>query len=375
MQIKRLEISGFKSLKKLNIKDLDHFGIIAGANGSGKSNIFDALKFISVCITQGLNNALIAYGGFEYIHCFRMRKEYARTLKFLIQIENLGNTSEYSLTIKNMDTSPYMLEYIMVNNHLLCERKDNGKVFLYPLNDANENDKKTEEISYPPNLSIINITTVNPIYVLLSNVKLYRIDPVAAKNSSLLGWNSACLDVNGQNIAKVLAELKKDKDFYEKLNEFMSLVVPGLNDISTERQELEIRTVLAFKENGLGKRFPAHLISDGTLYLLCLFTAVLHPQCQKGITLIEEPERGINPKPIEELIALLREQSSKEHFIFVTTHNETVVRSAQADELIFAYKENGITQLKWGRDYRHLVKNMPLDTAWLSNMFGSGLPW
>ena len=116
MQIKRLEISGFKSLKKLNIKDLDHFGIIAGANGSGKSNIFDALKFISVCITQGLNNALIAYGGFEYIHCFRMRKEYARTLKFLIQIENLGNTSEYSLTIKNMDTSPYMLEYIMVNN-------------------------------------------------------------------------------------------------------------------------------------------------------------------------------------------------------------------------------------------------------------------
>lgn len=375
MQIKRLEISGFKSLKKLNIKDLDHFGIIAGANGSGKSNIFDALKFISVCITQGLNNALIAYGGFEYIHCFRMRKEYARTLKFLIQIENLGNTSEYSLTIKNMDTSPYMLEYIMVNNHLLCERKDNGKVFLYPLNDANENDKKTEEISYPPNLPIINITTVNPIYVLLSNVKLYRIDPVAAKNSSLLGWNSACLDVNGQNIAKVLAELKKDKDFYEKLNEFMSLVVPGLNDISTERQELEIRTVLAFKENGLGKRFPAHLISDGTLYLLCLFTAVLHPQCQKGITLIEEPERGINPKPIEELIALLREQSSKEHFIFVTTHNETVVRSAQADELIFAYKENGITQLKWGRDYRHLVKNMPLDTAWLSNMFGSGLPW
>lgn len=375
MQIKRLEISGFKSLKKLNIKDLDHFGIIAGANGSGKSNIFDALKFISVCITQGLNNALIAYGGFEYIHCFRMRKEYARTLKFLIQIENLGNTSEYSLTIKNMDTSPYMLEYIMVNNHLLCERKDNGKVFLYPLNDANENDKKTEEISYPPNLPIINITTVNPIYVLLSNVKLYRIDPVAAKNSSLLGWNSACLDVNGQNIAKVLAELKKDKDFYEKLNEFMSLVVPGLNDISTERQELEIRTVLAFKENGLGKRFPAHLISDGTLYLLCLFTAVLHPQCQKGITLIEEPERGINPKPIEELIALLREQSSKEHFIFVTTHNETVVRFAQADELIFAYKENDITQLKWGRDYRHLVKNMPLDTAWLSNMFGSGLPW
>lgn len=375
MQIKKLEINGFKSLKKLSLTDLGNFGIIAGANGSGKSNIFDALKFISTCITQGLNNALIASGGFEYIHCFRMRKEYARTLKFLIQIEGFGNTSEYSLIIKNMDSNPHMVEHIKINNHLRCERKDDGKVFLHPTSNEIKSGKKTEEISYPPNLPIINITTLNPIYDLLSNVKLYRIDPVAAKNSSLLGWNSACLDINGQNIAKVLAELKKDKDFCEKLNEFMSLVVPGLKNVSTEKQALEIRTVLAFKENGLEKRFPAHLISDGTIYLLCLFTAVLHPQCQKGLVLIEEPERGINPKPIEELVALLREQASEENFIFITTHNETVVRSAKAHELVFAYKEKGITKIKWGRDYSTLIGDMPLDTAWLANMFGSGLPW
>lgn len=375
MQIKKLEICGFKSLKKLSLTDWGNFGILAGANGSGKSNIFDAMKFISICITQGLNNALIAFGGFEYIHCFRMRKGYARTLKFFIEIEDLINTYEYSLTIKDMDSNPRMLERVKMNGHVLCERQDDGKVFLHPMNKDIKNGKTTEEISYPLNLPIINITTSNPIYVLLSNVNLYRIDPVAAKNSSLLGWNSSCLDVNGQNISKVLAELEKDKDFFEMLNEFMSLVVPGLKSVATERQELEIRTVLAFKEYGLRKRFPAHLISDGTIYLLCLFTAVLHPKCQRGITLIEEPERGINPKPIEELIDLLRSQASEDHFIFVTTHNETVVRSAQAHELVFVYKEDGITQLKWGRDYSSLIGDMPLDTAWLANMFGSGLPW
>ena len=88
MQIKKLEINGFKSLKKLFLTDLGNFGIIAGANGSGKSNIFDALKFISTCITQGLNNALTTYGGFEYIHCFRNRNESARTLRFYMQIED-----------------------------------------------------------------------------------------------------------------------------------------------------------------------------------------------------------------------------------------------------------------------------------------------
>ena len=375
MQIKKLEINGFKSLKKLSLTDLGNFGIIAGANGSGKSNIFDALKFISTCITQGLNNALTTYGGFEYIHCFRNRNESARTLRFYMQIEDCDIIHEYSLVIKKMDSNPHMLESIKVNGILLCERKEDGKVLLHSLGEKQGDKKDIEEISYPENLPIINITTRSPIYHLLSSIKLYRIDPVAAKNSSLLGWNSACLDINGQNIAKVLAELKKDKDFCEKLNEFMSLVVPGLKNVSTEKQALEIRTVLAFKENGLEKRFPAHLISDGTIYLLCLFTAVLHPQCQKGLVLIEEPERGINPKPIEELVALLREQASEENFIFITTHNETVVRSAKAHELVFAYKEKGITKIKWGRDYSALIGDMPLDTAWLANMFGSGLPW
>ena len=155
----------------------------------------------------------------------------------------------------------------------------------------------------------------------------------------------------------------------------MSLVVPGLESITTEQQSLEIRTVLAFKESGLKKRFPAHLISDGTIYLLCLLTAILHPRCQVGITLIEEPERGINPKPIEELISLFRSQATNSNYIYITTHNETVIRSSKAEELVFAYKENGRTKLKWGRDSVDLLGNLPLDTAWLSNMFGSGLPW
>lgn len=380
MEIKKLEISGFKSLNKLILHDVGKFGILAGANGSGKSNIFDALKFISLCITQGLNNALTSFGGFEYIHCFRIRKESARTLKFYINVEENNISYEYSLTIVDMDSNPHMVEFIRANNSLLCERKKDGSVLVYHIADYSIGDDTTNgttytKINYPSNLPIVNIVTGTPIYQLFINLRLYRIDPVAAKNSSLLGWNSSCLDVNGQNIAKVLDELKKDASFCEKLNDFMSLTVPGINTISTEKQALEIRTVLAFKERGLSKRFPAHLISDGTIYLLCLFTAVLHPKCQKGITLIEEPERGINPKPIEELIALLRDQASENRFIFITTHNETVVRSANVQELVFAYKENGITKIKWGRDYSDFTKNMPLDTAWLSNMFGSGLPW
>ena len=375
MIITKLEISGFKSIAKVDLSRLGGFNIFAGANGSGKSNIFDALRFVSLCIANGLNNALTAFGGYEYIHCFRFRKDSARTFKFVIQVKESKVSYEYSLIIKDLDTSPHMVEMVKIENHIICERKEDGQVVLYsPKSQDFSNTEKTA-INYPSHLPIINIAHDCPIYPLLSNVKLYRIDPVAAKASSLHGWFGGCLDVNGQNIAKVLAELEDNPSFCEDLSDFMSMVVPGLTKVSTEQQEIEIRTLLTFKEKGLKKRFPAHLVSDGTIFLLCLFTAVSHPKCKNGIVLIEEPERGINPKPIEELISLFRERASDQLFVFVTTHNETVVRSARVDELVFVEKKNGRTGVKWGKDLAGYVNNVPLDTAWLSNMFGSGLPW
>ena len=205
MEIKKIEISGFKSLNKLVLHDIGNFGILAGSNGSGKSNIFDALRFISFCITQGLNNALTSFGGFEYIHCFRIRKKSARTLKFYINVEENKISYEYSLIIVDMDSNPHMVEFVKANDSLLCERKEDGTVLLYlpenhPLTSNAKSKSEYTKISYPSNLPIINIQTDTPVYQILTNVRLYRIDPVAAKNSSLLGWNGSCLDVNGQNI-------------------------------------------------------------------------------------------------------------------------------------------------------------------------------
>ena len=117
MRIEKIGISGFKSLKNFELSDFGNFGIFAGANGSGKSNFFDALKFVSLCISHGLNTSLATYGGFEYIHCFRMKKESARTFKFLIQVlDDLNVRHEYSLIIRKMDCDPHMVESIKIHN-------------------------------------------------------------------------------------------------------------------------------------------------------------------------------------------------------------------------------------------------------------------
>ena len=48
MNIKQIRISGFKSIVDMELNELTPYSVFAGANGSGKSNFFDALKFVSM---------------------------------------------------------------------------------------------------------------------------------------------------------------------------------------------------------------------------------------------------------------------------------------------------------------------------------------
>ena len=66
--IRRLKIENFKSIDSLEVKGLAPFSVFAGANGSGKSNFFDALDFVGLFVRGGLEIALSEHGGFANIY-------------------------------------------------------------------------------------------------------------------------------------------------------------------------------------------------------------------------------------------------------------------------------------------------------------------
>ncbi|KPA97975.1 putative ATPase [Pseudomonas asplenii] len=116
-------------------------------------------------------------------------------------------------------------------------------------------------------------------------------------------------------------------------------------------------------------------MSDGTIYVLCILTAVLSRTSKTGITIIEEPERGIRPKAIGELVQLMRDSASVKHPIFLTTHSESIVRSLETTELYFVSKQDGKTRSQAASNAGVKKAQIPLDTAWLTNLFDGGLPW
>ncbi|WP_027148787.1 AAA family ATPase [Methylobacter tundripaludum] len=368
MNIKQIKISGFKSIADIELNELAPYSVFAGANGSGKSNFFDALQFISAVISLGATKALRKFNGYEQVHCFKSRKSKARTFSASFDLVLDDKLIQYQLKIHEMDKDPKLEERLSLDNIVFMSRKKEEVIFY----DVNDEEQKFS--GFPSDKSALMISA-HPLYELLSNIVVYRFDPIGAKEPDSSSTDQGELEQHGRNVATMLAGLEKDDVIREQIIEWMELLVPGLEKVATERQKLDARTVIKFKEEGTKANFPANLISDGTIYALCIMTAVLSRSKGLGMTLIEEPERGIHPKAITELVNLMRDNANSEHPIFVTTHNESLIRVSKPNELWLVNKRDGKTEIE-NTPKNFIAKNgLKLDEAWLMNMFDGGLPW
>ncbi|NOS87037.1 MAG: AAA family ATPase [Methylococcaceae bacterium] len=366
--IKQIKISGFKSIADVELNDLSPYSVFAGANGSGKSNFFDALAFVSVVVRMGVIEALRKFGGYGQVHCHTKPNASVFAARFDLVLDE--KSVQYDLTIQQMDKSPALIERLVVDGSLLMSRHPEA-VTCYVNGVVDK-----QYLGFPAFISALILTAeASSLLGFLSNTIVYRIDPIKAKQSHHANTDTNELDQDGRNIAAMLADLEKEADIREQILEWMTLLVPGLQDLGTEHQKLDGSTLIKFTEQGSTEAFPAHLISDGTIYALCIMTAVLNRSTHLGMTLIEEPERGIHPKAIAELVNLMRDNAQVKHPIFVSTHNESVVRAAESKELWLVDKKDGKTVFSHAAQSFVAENGLKLDEAWLMNMFDGGLPW
>ncbi|MYC13317.1 MAG: AAA family ATPase [Gemmatimonadetes bacterium] len=375
--IRRLKIANFKSIDSLEITDLSSFSVFAGANGSGKSNFFDALDFVRLFVLGGIGIALRTHGGFANIHSAKRRGPDSKKFCFEIECDLCEDKSEtssafhYSLCIHDLDSETNIEEYLYANGKKLVER-NRAEVEIY------EKGERTSASVFPGSYSVLGISTRRQFTEFLINLNVYRIEPKDAKEPDISDFDPTRLDRNGQNLASVLQRLEADPEVCENILEWMEMIVPGIENIQIEKQRLDGSTALLFQEKGTKRRFPAHLISDGTIYALSLLVAVLDAPSDGGMTLIEEPERGLHAKAIRELVDMMRQQASPENPIWLTTHSESVVRALKLRELILVDKVDGRTTMKRADAVNLSEKDMAplgLDEVWLSNLLGGGLPW
>lgn len=64
--IERLTLDRFRSIRN-DVVDLCNLTILVGRNGSGKSNLIDAVAFVSECMSRPLESVLADRGGIRAV--------------------------------------------------------------------------------------------------------------------------------------------------------------------------------------------------------------------------------------------------------------------------------------------------------------------
>ena len=145
--------------------------------------------------------------------------------------------------------------------------------------------------------------------------------------------------------------LRKDRRRLSQLIDAMKSFIPGLVDIDISTPDPSSRQLGLILENGL--RLPADQASAGVRLILFFLALTFHPTPPKLI-LVEEPETGVHPKRLADIVGLLRDLTKGTHGlhpaqVILTTHSPYLLDSIDPNVdqvLVFRRESDGSRSVK-----------------------------
>ena len=360
----RLEIDGFKTFEKLDIS-FSPFTVVLGSNAAGKSNLFDAIKLLSNLATRDVNEALKDMRG-EPLELFRQTPSDGRAKQISLAVEVIVDPlvrdpwgSEVRLSHTRMRYE-VTLERREVKNGL--ERIQVAKEAVYPIMSKDDRWVKAQKPTKPFRDAYLKYSRQKPwlttetlpeglSFSIHQDGKQGRNRPASAAEATVLysvtnaefphlfalreemrNWRllhldpallrrpvpataSDVLDVDGANLAAVLARLKVETATEERPSGVLSDIAAELNslipgvirlDAGLHDASREYRIALTMRD---GLPYTSRVISDGTLRVLALLT-LLNDPLHRGLICFEEPENGVHPGRVRQLVRRLNEMVS-----------------------------------------------------------------
>ena len=151
----------------------------------------------------------------------------------------------------------------------------------------------------------------------------------------------------GQGVPSLLDYLlRRDRKRFDGFVDAVRGLVPGLEEIAIATPNPSDRRLDLVIEKGLG--IPADSSSAGVRMLLFFVALAFHP-CPPRLILLEEPENGVHPKRLSDVIQLLRrvtkgELGASAAQVVLTTHSPyllDLVDLAQDQVLVFRRNDDG----------------------------------
>ena len=374
--IRRIRIRGYKSLRDVELSELSRLVLLFGPNSAGKSNLLDALDLLSrlaredtllTAFQRHRGNRLerpqpvrwFFYGARDTVEDRELSFEIDLDLQDQI-VEALNrdlaererqaelqrpytrvtqSRLRYRLKIRYEEESRALQ---VTHESLVPLRRDgrpkeNTVPYIKHEEGSDRISVKLERQAHPriydlPRgrtlLSEIGDSVNHPHLVAasqeLGSVRVYYVEP-ARMRSAVNDIEATDPGPHGEQLASFFHWLnRKHPIAFRNLVHNLGRLVPGIEGLDVrEGAEGFLELWVAERDRG---EFPASMISEGTLRLLCLLGIAATPR-PPAIVGYEEPENGVNPARLGEMLSILENASESPtgtQFV-LTTHSREVI--------------------------------------------------
>ena len=396
MKIETIRLRNFKAFREVNLTDLPHFLVVVGANGVGKTTLFDVFGFLHDCLKGNVRSALDKRGRFREVLSRGRNPEVDSILieiQYRMEITGKERLVTYSVEIGEVSGQPVVLREVLCYKrgrhgkpfHFLDFTRGEGYAIVNEedfTRSEEELERETQKVS-PDALAIKGLgqferfKAANAFRQLIEHWHVSDFHISAARGRKDASGDSEHLSESGDNlplVARTLHEQHRAK--FQRILDTMARRVPGVSAVEPMLMDDGYLT-LRFQDGSFKTPFLDRYVSDGTIKMFA-YLVLLHDPDPHPLLCVEEPENQLYPSLMGALAEEFRAYAHRGGQVFVSTHSPDFLNAIELGEAYWMVKRDGCTEIHRAQDNPQVAAYMAegdqLGYLWKEGFFDGADP-
>lgn len=395
--LRKLSVKNFKSLDGVKF-DFEPINLFVGPNSSGKSTTLQAIEVFHALLRPSITEYFESERGWDY-RDLPHKKNLTHTMRWEAEFELRSSPNEQPLRyLYDVELQPKL--HLGIGSETLKLERHDGWINLLERSgrqtkifDERTNTFLTDTLYNLPCSAMRGLRSKDGSFTHILQFKSYL-----ERFQSFLLWNpkdlrrpyqglAERLGPSGEKLSGFWAYLqKKEPPKAKELLALIQRIFPKIEAIQATGRATWGWHHLTISER-IGQKviqYPAEQASDGLLRMLAVFSLKYLPSPPKIITL-EEPENGVHPHLITQIISFLKELSERKEpnkiQVFMTSHSPYVLNEfADRPESVHLFEKgrnDPVPHIIPLKDRQQVIQaseglNRSLGDLWYSNLLGGG---